>query len=119
MKLKITAIALSTLLIASAVAGCARVGSFNDSATASSPNPSESVSSVTSVKEPSTNISDHDANTSWSDSDTKISLSGLSASVSGTGATADGGGHDQNGGHLCCVRCLVRRTDRHRGREDR
>ncbi len=96
MNIKITAIVLSALLIASCFVGCSADGVNNPAA--SSPVALETAESSSEVRDDSTpsvipissSLSNSDTNSAWSDSDTKIILNGSSASVSGSGAAVDG-----------------------------
>jgi len=86
MKIKITAIILSALLIVSGFAGCAQVGGANNPVTSSS----AAESAPANPLAVSSNISDSDTNTAWHETDTKIMLNGASVSVAGTGVTVNG-----------------------------
>ena len=88
MKLKIAAVALSALLLVSSLAGCAQIGSANNSTVSSSPSATGDATGGTQSL--SSNVSGSDTDTSWSESDTKIVLNGASISVSGAGATVNG-----------------------------
>lgn len=78
MRIKITAIILTLILMSSCFAGCNKTGEAN-SAEPSSP-----------VKPAAGQSGENDSSASWSDSDTKITLNGSSVSVSGSGAAASG-----------------------------
>ena len=88
MKLKIASVALSALLLVSSLAGCAQIGSANNSTVSSSLSATGDATAKTQSL--SSNVSGSDTDTSWSESDTKIVLNGASISVSGAGATVNG-----------------------------